>query len=115
MTALPRSEQREECVAMRREVSQSVAKGHKLKAHFLSQWHFVTGTSYPKTPFVKNAPSLKLVVDFGFWFPGWIFVRAIFLEKQAGKNHRKIHDFQGNFVSKIHSGNFLPWPFGTPR
>ena len=47
--------------------------------------------------FVKGTPSLKLLVDFGVWFPRWIFwcifswifswtFRAIFLGKTSRKN-----------------------------
>ena len=62
---------------------------------------------------LKDTPSLKLLVDFGVWFPQWIFLwifRGFFSGDCPWKNkqekiHQKIHDFQ----VKIHSGKFLPW------
>ena len=36
------------------------------------------------------------------------FVGPFSLEKQAETNPPNIHDFQGNFLTKIHSGKFLP-------
>ena len=74
---------------------------------------------------VKDTPSLKFLVDFGVWFRRWIFwwiFTWIFSgpfpwenkrEKIHRKIHQKIHGFQGNFLTKIHSGKFLPWQKGV--
>ena len=57
--------------------------------------------------FLKDTPSLKLLVDFGVWFFWWIFSWTFLghfsLENEQEKIHRKIHDFQVNFLTKIRS------------
>ena len=66
--------------------------------------------------FLRDTPSLKFLVDFGVWFLRWIFWWTFSgnlpWETKKEKIHRKIRqkirDFQGNFLTKIHSGKFLP-------
>ena len=43
--------------------------------------------------------AVDFLVDFLGHFP-W--------ENKQEKIHRKIHGFQGNFLTKVHSGKFLP-------
>ena len=70
-----------------------------------------TGIRSPNN--VKDTPSLRSVVDFGVWFASWNFLMDSFvdfsgllsLEKQGAKIHKKnIHDFEGNFLTRMHSG-----------
>ena len=65
-------------------------------------------------PKLKDTPSLKLLVDFGVWFPRWIFwwiFGAISLGKTSRKKiHRKINKkstiFKGTFWPKSIQGKF---------
>ena len=60
----------------------------------------------PVTMFIKDTPSLKLLVDFGVWFPRWLFwwiFSWIFLlgrkqaEKSTEKSTKKSTIFKGPF------------------
>ena len=70
----------------------------------------------PPPPSFRDTPSLKLVADFGVWFPRWIFWWIFFFcifpwrnkqERIHRKIHQKIHDIQGNLLTKIHWGTIL--------